>query len=269
MSSDGSSSATKWLVGCLVAAFLCVVLCAGGAIFAVRTAFVGARNAAQQMATAAREADRRAAEAAQEAQRQMAEQAEQTQFAAAWLPPAAETGPDVLFPEAVSGWRRTSFDDAAEVADLGLARPGRHAVYESGIDGIDVYVYEIGADEQSSVFQAAADGIDAGNYTTRSKISIDDGTVHHLTFSFAPPERHGLMWWCKGWLLLFIADDAQVDLKGFQTEYATLIQGVPASVETTSETQADGAAPAIEETGPEASPDRPAAEQDGSPTPDR
>ena len=61
------------------------------------------------------------------------------------------------------------------------------------VDGIDVYVYEVGADEQSSVFQEAANAIDSGGYSTQSKISIDDGTVHHMTFSFSPPERHGLV----------------------------------------------------------------------------
>jgi hypothetical protein len=258
MSSEGSSSAGKWVIGCLVVAFLCIVVCAGGLFFAVRTGIQTTRDAARQ-----------AMQAAQEAKRDMAEQAERAQMAAAWVPPAAGAAPDGLFPENITGWRRISSDDAAEVAELGLSRPGRHAVYESGITGIDVYVYEVGSDEQSSVFQDAANAIDAGNYTSRSKISIDNGTDHHLTFSFSPPERHGRMWWCKGWLLLFVADDAEVDLQSFQTEYATLIQGAPASVETTPETQADGAAPTTEETAPERSPDRPAAESDGNPTPDR
>jgi hypothetical protein len=258
MSSEGSSSAGKWVIGCLVVAFLCIVVCAGGLFFAVRTGIQTTRDAARQ-----------AMQAAQEAKRDMAEQAERAQMAAAWVPPAAGAAPDGLFPENITGWRRTSNDDAAEVAELGLSRPGRHAVYESGIDGIDVYVYEVGADEQSPVFLAAANKIDSGGYSTQSKISIDDGTVHHMTFSFAPPERHGLMWWCKGWLL-FIADDAQVDLKSFQTEYATLIQGAPETTETAPDNPAAGeAAPRIEETPPEASPDRPAAESVGNPTPDR
>jgi hypothetical protein len=259
MSSEGSSSAGKWIIGCGVAAFLGIVICAGGLFFAVRSGIQTARNAARQ-----------AMQAAQEAQREMAEQAEAAQFAAAWIPPAPGATSDVLFPENISGWGRTNQDDATEVAELGLSRAGKHAVYESGIDGIDVYVYEVGADEQSAVFQSAADAIDAGSYTTRSKFSVDDGNVHRMTFSISPPERYGLMWWCKGWLLVFIADDAEVDLTNFQREYATSIQGAQTSAETTPATPAaDGAAPTIEESAPEASPGQPAAEQDGNPAPGR
>jgi hypothetical protein len=209
-------------------------------------------------------------QAAEEARRDMAEQAEAAQFGAAWVPPAAGAASDVLFPENITAWRRTSQDDAAEVAELGLSRPGQHAVYESGIEGVDLYVYEVGADEQSAVFQSAADAIDSGSYTTRSKISVDDGTTHRMTFSFSPPERHGLMWWCKGWLLVFIADDAEVDLASFQREHATLIQGAQASVETPPVTPAaDGAAPTIEDPAGEPSPDRPAAEEGGEPAAER
>jgi hypothetical protein len=220
MSSEGSSSAGKWVIGCLIAAFLCIIVCAGGLFLAIRTGVQAGRNAARQ-----------AMQAAQEAQRAMLEQQEAARFGAEWVPPGAGAGPDVLFPEDVSGWRRTSHDDAAELSELGLSRSGRHAVYESGVIGIDLYVYEVGADEQSAAFEGAADAINAGSYSTQSKFSADDGTVHHMTFSFSPPERHGLMWWCKGWLMVFIADDAEADLHSFQTEYARSIQGAPEATE--------------------------------------
>ena len=259
MSSEGSSSAGKWVIGCLVVAFVGVVICAGGLFFAVRTGIQTTQNAARQ-----------AMQTAREAQREMIEQQEAARFAAEWIAPAPGAGPEMLFPEDVSGWRRTSHDDAAEVVELGLSHQGRHAVYEAGITGIDVYVYEVGADEQSAVFQAAADAIDAGNYTSRSKFSVNDGTVRHLTFSFAPPERHGRLWWCKGWLLLFIADDAEVDLRSFQTEYARLIQGTPDTTETKPENPDAGTAtPTIEEPSPKASPDQPVVEPEANPTPDR
>jgi hypothetical protein len=270
MSSESSSTATKWVVGCLAAAFLGVVLCAGGAFLAFRATFQTARNAAQQAMQAAQEADRQAAEAARQAESEMAAQLAESQFGLAWVPPAAGAGPDVVFPEHVGAWKRTSQDDTAEIAELALTRPGQHAVYESGISGIDVYVYEVAPEEHAALFQAAENAIDTGGHTSQSRSAVDDGTVHRMTFSFAPPDRHGLMWWCKGWLLLFIADDPQVDLSSFRTEYATLIQGtpgtgepVPATPGAPGETRPGGERPS------EASADQPEAAGEPAPMPER
>lgn len=220
MPSEGSSSTGKWVIGCLAVGFVGVVLCAGGAFFAVRTALFTARDAARQ-----------AMQQAQEAQREILAQQEESQFGMGWAPPAADAAPELLFPEQVGAWQRSSHDDVAEFAELGLSRSGRHAVYESGIVGIDVFVYEVPAEEQNAVFQAAEDAINAGGYSSTSHSAMDDGIVHRMTFSFSPPERHGLMWWCKGWLFVFIADDDQADLNGFQRDYATLIQATGRAME--------------------------------------
>jgi len=225
MPSEGSSSSSKWLIGCLVAGFLGVALCAGGAFFVVRTAFMSARDAARQ-----------AMQAAQEAQRQAATQAVEAQFEMEWTPPAAGTGSEALFPVSVGAWQRTSQDEIEEFTELGLSRPGRHAVYESGITGIDVYAYEVPADEQIAVFQQAEDAIEAGEYARRTKSTRNNGVVHRMDFSFSPPDRYGLMWWCKGWLFVFIVDQKGVgDMDGFRRDYTALIQPSEPEMEATPE----------------------------------
>src|SRR5262245_27612365 len=128
MSSEGSSSATKWVIGCLAAGFLGVVLCAGGVFLLLRAGLQTARNAAQQAMQAAQDAERQATESARQAESEMAAQLAESQFGLGWAPPAAGTGPEVLFPEHIGTWKRTSQDDAAEIAELALARPGQHAV---------------------------------------------------------------------------------------------------------------------------------------------
>lgn len=78
MSGEGSSS--KWVVGCLVAAFLGVVICAGGVVLLGVWSYRSASVAIQQAST------------------EVAEQMQESQFAASWTPPSAGSGPETLFP---------------------------------------------------------------------------------------------------------------------------------------------------------------------------
>jgi hypothetical protein len=208
MSDEGSSS--KWIVGCLLAALLGVVVCAGGAVMLGLWSYRAASVAVQQAST------------------EMAAQVQETQFAATWTPPASGAGPETLLPEQLNAWRRTSHDDVAQIPELGIERTGLHAVFESGITGVDVYAYEVPAAEQEALFEAASGAIDAGEFQSRSKISYFDGTSHRMTYSFSPPDRQGILWWCQGWLFVFIADDPAFDLDGFRTQYLTQIQAVAA-----------------------------------------
>ena len=151
------------------------------------------------------------------------QQAEQMQFASVWQAPQPGAGPDVLFPENVNAWRLASHDDDSAIVELAIERDGRHARYESGVTGIDVYAYEVPAVEQAALFQDAADAIEAVNYTKRVQGHIDDGTSHRMTFEFAPPETYGRMWWCRGWLFVLKSDNSTLDLDAFQTQYLSAV----------------------------------------------
>jgi hypothetical protein len=206
MSGEGSSS--KWIVGCLLAALLGVLGCAGGAVMLGLWSYRAASVAVQQAST------------------EVAEQMQESQFAQAWKAPAPGSGPETLFPEQLNAWRRTGHDDAAQIPELAIDRPGLHAVYESGITGVDVYAYELPAIEQQALFDAVGGAIDHGEFGSRSKVSVFDGTAHRMTYSFSPPDRQGILWWCQGWLFVFIADDPAFDLDGFRTQYLTQIRGL-------------------------------------------
>lgn len=206
---SGESSSSKWIVGCLAAAILGVLLCAGGAVLLGVWSYRAASVAVQQAST------------------ELAAQARESQFAATWTPPASGAGPETLLPEQLHAWQRTAHDDAARIPELGFDRAGLHAVYESGVTGVDVYVYEVPSTEQQALFDAAGAAIDAGSFQSRSKLSMFDATSHRMTFSFSPPHRQGILWWCQGWLFVFIADDPTFDLDGFRKQYLTGIQGPP------------------------------------------
>lgn len=207
---SGESSSGKWIVGCLIAGVALIVLCGGGLFF---VGLLGYRTANQVAQTAVVE---------------MQEQAQQMQFASAWTGPAAGSGADVLFPEAVNAWQLVSHDDQSAIVELGLERNGLHARYESGVTGVDVYAYEVPMVEQTQVFDAASAAIDNVGYSSKVQGQVDDGTSHRMSFSVSPPELHGRLWWCRGWLFVFKTSDGTIDLDAFQQQYLTAIAGQPA-----------------------------------------
>lgn len=203
MSNEGTG--TKWLVGCLVAGVLMLLLCGGGLFMIGWFGYRTANQVAQSVSTG------------------LEEQMQQMHFASTWQPPGPGSGADRLFPDSVNAWRLASHDDDSAIVELGIERDGLHALYESGVAGVDVYAYEVPAVEQSALFQEAADAIEAVNYTTRLQGHVDDGTSHRMTFSFSPPETNGRLWWCRGWLFVFKTDNSNIDLDAFQKQYLTAI----------------------------------------------
>lgn len=112
------------------------------------------------------------------------------------------------------------------------------------------------AAEQEALFKAADAAIDAGVFQSRSKATMFDGTAHRMKYSFSPPDRQGILWWCQGWLFAFIADDPAFDLDGFRVQYLTQIRGAPASDPETALPEVGEATEALESTAeaPEAAP---------------
>ena len=205
MSSEQSTT-NKVLIGCLIAGVVGMLLC-GGVIALVGFWGVGmARQVAQEIGP------------------QLQEQGERMHFADSWQPPAADVGAEQLFPEAIGAWTLSGHDDAAAIPELAIDRDGWHGTYESAGSTINVYVYQVPLAEKTQMFDAAAAAIDGAGYSTQSKQSTDFGSVHWMTFSFSPPERHGRMWWTKDWLIVATTENAAVNLEGFEEDYLTAIQ---------------------------------------------
>lgn len=202
---SGESSSGKWIVGCLIGGVALIVLCGGG-LFLV--GLLGYRTASQ---------------VGQAAVLELQEQAQQMQFATAWSGPPAGSGADVLFPASINAWQLASQDEESAIVELGLERSGLHGRYQSGVTEVDVYAYEVPQAEQSQIFNDAAAAIENVGYTTRSQGHVDDGTSHRMTFSFSPPDTHGRMWWCRGWLFVFKTSDGTVDLDAFQQQYLSAV----------------------------------------------
>ena len=235
---SGENSSGKWIIGCLLGGVLLIVLCGGGLFL---LGLLGYRAASQVGQTAILG---------------IQEQAQQMQFAAAWQPPAAGSGADVLFPPAINAWQLASHDDESAIVELGLERDGLHARYASGVAGVDVYAYEVPPEEQSQIFNDAAAAIENVAYSSRAQGHVDDGTSHRMTFSFAPPDTYGRMWWCQGWLFVLKTSDSTIDLDAFLEQYLTAIQGT-ATTDVPSALPDDPGASKIE---PPASPSAPEAE---------
>jgi len=199
------NSGTKWIVGCLVAGVVVVLLC-GGTLALL--GFLGYRAVEKVV---------------QEAGPQM----QHIAFADTWTPPLPDAGPNDLFPQTLGAWSRTDLNDSAAIPELAIDRDGQHGVYESGGNNVDIYAYSVPTDEQLSVFDAAVRAIDDANYSSQSKMGTDYGISHWMTFSFDPPPRYGRMWWAKDWLFVTMTDAAGVNLEDFERIYLTAIQGPP------------------------------------------
>lgn len=218
MSSE--SSAAKWLAGCAIAGVLSLLLCGGGVVLLVYWGANKFGEIAQQFGT--------------ELQQQLAE----LQFAEAWRPPA---GPELPFPARFGAWVRADQDAAAVIPELGIDRDGWHAVYESAGSTVNVYAYRVPASEQARLFDEAAAAIDAVDYSSRSLMRKDYGTLNRLGFSYSPPERHGRMWWSQDWLFVFVTPSADVELESFEREFLLAVQtpespaSIPDGVERPSE----------------------------------
>ena len=139
MSSD--NSAQKWVIGCLIAGFVAVLLC-GGLVAGV--GLLGYRAARQ---------------IAQEAMPVVQEYAELMAFAQAWTPPSADANGDSLIPKTIGPWSLTGEDEMAAIPELAIARNGWHGTYESSGTKIDVYVYQVPAGEQSQGLALVNDAV--------------------------------------------------------------------------------------------------------------
>ena len=200
MSNDNSSS--KWLVGCLVAGAVAVLLCGGVVALIVFWGY----QVAQQVGP------------------QIQQQMQGVQFAAQWTPPGPDADADELLPVAVGPWSRVAHDDLAAIPELAIARDGLHGTYEGVNTKIEVYAYQVPMQDQAQLFQDALDAMESAGYTTRAQANVDMGSHHWMTFSFSPPERSGRMWWSQGWLFVMTSDVSGTDLEGFEQVYLRTIE---------------------------------------------
>ena len=206
--SNGDRS-TAWIVGCSIAGLLGVVVCGGGLAATFWFSMKQAVNVAQT------------------AQAEMQDQIRATGFASAWVPPRTDAAAGEMVAGAIEAWRLVDQEATTELIDLGIERDGERGAYQSGATVMDVYAFQVPEAEQSELFAQAADGIDQFNFSTN--YSLDDGISHRMAISYSPPSHHGQLWWCKGWLFVFLTEDDALDLESFRETYLTTIAGAERS----------------------------------------
>jgi hypothetical protein len=208
MSTEQSSS-NKWLIGCLIAGVVGLLLCGGVVVF---FGVLGYR-AAQQIQ----------AELGPEFEKQM----ERLAYVQTWRAPPADAGPDQLLPPTFGGWTLSGHDDAAAIPELAIEREGVHGTYESAGTTVNVYAYRVPMTEQTQVFEAASTAIDEAGYSSKSQAQMDYGSMHWMTFEFNPPQRTGRLWWANDWLFVMMTETPAVNLESFENDYLDTIQAPP------------------------------------------
>jgi hypothetical protein len=151
--------------------------------------------------------------------KEMAQHHQWDDIAGFWRAPPADISAEQLFPEQVNGYQLQSHDDKADIAEFGLKKAGRRAVYRSGVGDIELFVWRAtelekemmltkvekvtkpGEDGKSSHGAASFRGSAEGRYIT-----------YRLGGAFGEPLNAGTFWWDKDWL--FLARSTQVDDPG-------------------------------------------------------
>jgi hypothetical protein len=223
---SNESSATNWIVGCLVAGFLCLLVCAGGAFVFVRWGMQRQRAMVDEMQRAqmeaARERDRAQMEMARQAQ--MTEQASNWNVPDGWTPPPVDAPHDVLLPLQVGAWQRTSQTTAPAIPVVNIDREARSAVYAASGRTLDVSVCRVADDEREALFQQAQSAIAGNADTSAGEEGTDEGTLLQ-TFFYESRAGQGTGWliWDAGWLFFVHADDSQTPLSDFMAAYFAAI----------------------------------------------
>lgn len=276
---SNGSSATNWIIGCLVAGVVCVFVCAGGAFFFVRWGVQRQRTMVGEMQRAEMEAARARDRAQMEMARAQMEMAKQTQLAelasdwsvpAGWTPPPVDAPHDALLPLLVGAWKRTSQTTTPSIPVVNVDREALSGVYTANGRTLDVYVCSLADDEREAVFQQAQSAIVNANTTTGAS-AAGDGPLQQTFFylSLAGQGRGGLLS-IDGRLFFIHAADSQTPLSEFMTDYFAGIDAGRPSPDSrdSSAVTASGESESPEQPSPESeSADSPPAASDSSQTP--
>ena len=132
----------------------------------------------------------------------------------AWQPPSPR--PDAAwFPAVVDSWTLRTSEDIANVPDIQLERPGRHAKYRGEKQDVDVTVVPVAAEERGAVFERAQTALSekdryvVAQTTGNPSFKIESGRTHVMTrtesrfYIKLNGDQHTRLWWMKDWLFIF------------------------------------------------------------------
>jgi serine/threonine protein kinase len=147
-----------------------------------------------------------------------------------WRPPPAGTSGEQLFPAEFEQYKRTSFDQRAQVSDLSIDSAGEHAAYTGRQGQVDLYVYRAGKDQTSAIFEQAKHALaseeEESSDGATSGSGMNNGGVYHYSSgtpagsilrysrpaSTGRPADYLFMWSSHDWVFLArSASDQNVD----------------------------------------------------------
>lgn len=208
---SNESSATKWVVGCLVAGLLCLFAC-GGLIFWMVTATI---QAGREMATAVTQ------------QAQVMQQASNWSLPADWAAPAEDAPDDTLLPLQVRDWERMFLSEESTIPVANINHENLTAVYAADGHSLDVYVARVDDNERDAAFEQAKNVI-TSNPSGHSTIGSEDGNSKTFFYqTFGEQGNVGWLVWNDGWLFVIQASDSQAPLADFMTAWFEEINARP------------------------------------------
>ena len=218
---SNGSTATKWVVGCLLAgtAFM-IAVCVGGVLMVRR----GIQEASEAMEEVAAEMER---------QGEVMQQASNWNLPGGWAAPADDATADMLLPLEAGGWERSFVNTESTIPVINIERPADSGVYATGSSSLDVYVSRVEAEEKDTVFELSEIGLQ-GNNGGRMTQGSDDGTTRTLFFQswgLNGEENAGWLVWNGGWLFLVHASEEPELLGEFMTSFFAAIDASSAAIE--------------------------------------
>lgn len=213
---SNESSATKWVVGCLLAGVFCLFACGGLIVWMVSATMKAGRDVANTMAE----------------QAQVMQQASNWNLPDGWAAPGEDAPDDTLLPIQVGNWERMLISRESTIPLVNINRENVTAVYAREGHSLDVYVARVDGDERDAVFDEAKNVI-TSNPAGHSTIGSGNGTTKTLFYqTFGTPGNAGWLVWNDGWLFVIQSSDSEASLTGFMTAWFNEINARPSLEET-------------------------------------
>jgi hypothetical protein len=204
---SNESTATKWVVGCLVAGVLCLFACGGAMVWMYSAAMRAGRAVTQQA--------------------QVMQQASNWNLPEGWAAPDEGAPDDTLLPLQAREWERMFVSEESTIPVVDINRDNVTAVYAADGHSLDVYVARVDGNERDAVFDQAKDVI-TSNSTGHSTIGSGNGTTKTFFYqTFGGSGSAGWMVWNDGWLFVIQSSESEAPLADFMTVYFEEIDARP------------------------------------------
>jgi hypothetical protein len=158
---------------------------------------------------------------------EMAEEQEWQNFAGTWRAPSVDTPAEKLFPKIIGEFALAAQDEQAGIPALNVALAGRHGVYQSNNQTVEVYAWRASTLEREAIYKRVTDSIKGGG-GVHSLLQINA----RLRYSSTQLGEQGVFWGDGQWLFL-ARSTSKEDLEPFLRSYLQSISDKAPSADAT------------------------------------